>query len=334
MIKLTAITSEEEPHSTIAAFLISPTRECDVVHAGDSRIYHFRGAEMVSRTIDHSYVQRLVDEAPDHRGRGQHPPAVEPADRLPRHVPGSAAVAAATSTGSRSATACWPAATACGTTSRRRELGAIVHALPPREASEMLVGKARQRARGAATTCRSRWSASSRSAEPARASARRRRRRHRQRRRRRSPSAAAPPARATSRRCSLGLALPRFELARLRSSRSARSARSRSAPASCAGRFDRRAGRSAAAAPARRSAPRSSRLGSSGRGSRGAGADAARAAALLLAPRVVGGLGGELGAALGGALRAASPRRARCWRARKRVERLAALAPRHRRRRT
>src|SRR3954467_1711840 len=62
MIKLTAITSEEEPHSTVAAFLISPNRECDVVHAGDSRIYHFRGAEMVSRSIDHSYVQRLIDE--------------------------------------------------------------------------------------------------------------------------------------------------------------------------------------------------------------------------------------------------------------------------------
>ena len=29
-----------------------------------------------------------------------------------------------------------------------RELGAIVHALPPREATEMLIGKARQRARG------------------------------------------------------------------------------------------------------------------------------------------------------------------------------------------
>src|SRR3954469_8471582 len=60
MIKLTAITSEEEPHSTIAAFMISPNRECDVVHAGDSRIYHFRGPDMMSRTIDHSFVQRLV----------------------------------------------------------------------------------------------------------------------------------------------------------------------------------------------------------------------------------------------------------------------------------
>ena len=62
MIKLTAITSEEGPHSTIAAFMISPTRECDFVHAGDSRVYHFRAAEMVTRSIDHSYVQRLVDE--------------------------------------------------------------------------------------------------------------------------------------------------------------------------------------------------------------------------------------------------------------------------------
>ncbi|TMH27063.1 MAG: serine/threonine-protein phosphatase, partial [Betaproteobacteria bacterium] len=62
MIKLTAITSEEEPHSTVAAFLISPSRECDLIHAGDSRVYHFRGPDMVSRTVDHSFVQRLVDE--------------------------------------------------------------------------------------------------------------------------------------------------------------------------------------------------------------------------------------------------------------------------------
>ena len=54
MIKLTAITAEEEPHSTIAGFLIEPNLDCAVVHAGDSRVYHFRGAAMVGRTIDHS----------------------------------------------------------------------------------------------------------------------------------------------------------------------------------------------------------------------------------------------------------------------------------------
>ena len=85
MIKLTAITAEEEPHSTVAAFLINPDGDCHVVHAGDSRIYHFRGAELVKRTIDHSYVQRLVDEARSPRKKPT-PPAVEPAHRLPGHA--------------------------------------------------------------------------------------------------------------------------------------------------------------------------------------------------------------------------------------------------------
>lgn len=147
MIKLTAITSEEEPHSTVAAFVIGPTRECHVVHAGDSRVYHFRGSEMMSRTVDHSYVQRLVaegqiteEEANTHPqsnlltgclGTHQDPPvSIGHVDRL---EVGDAVLACSDGL--------WHYFTP-------RELGAIVHALAPREASEMLVSKARQRARG------------------------------------------------------------------------------------------------------------------------------------------------------------------------------------------
>ena len=61
VIKLTAISSEEEPHSTVAAFLINPGGDCYWAHAGDSRIYHFHGDEFIRRTMDHSYVQGLVD---------------------------------------------------------------------------------------------------------------------------------------------------------------------------------------------------------------------------------------------------------------------------------
>lgn len=61
VIKLTAVSSEEEPHSTIAAFLINPGGDCYWAHAGDSRIYHYRGAKLIKRTLDHSYVQALVD---------------------------------------------------------------------------------------------------------------------------------------------------------------------------------------------------------------------------------------------------------------------------------
>ncbi|WKB53692.1 PP2C family protein-serine/threonine phosphatase [Eleftheria terrae] len=147
MIKLTAITAEEEPHSTVAAFLINPSRECAVIHAGDSRVYHFRGADMVSRTKDHSYVQRLVDEGqitedeanvhPQSNlltgclGTFQDPPVTT--HHIARLEVGDALLACSDGL--------WHYFSP-------RELGAILHTLPPREASEMLISKARQRARG------------------------------------------------------------------------------------------------------------------------------------------------------------------------------------------
>ena len=147
MIKLTAISAEEEPHSTVAAFLVQPDRSCVVVHAGDSRVYLFRGAEMVQRTSDHSFVQRLIDEgklteegAASHPqgnlltgclGTEQDPPlTLWHIDRLET---GDNLIACSDGL--------WHYFT-------QRELGAILNALPPREAAEMLVSKARQRARG------------------------------------------------------------------------------------------------------------------------------------------------------------------------------------------
>lgn len=60
VIKLTAISSEEEPHSTIAAFLINAGGDCHWAHSGDSRIYHFHAGKFLRKTVDHSYVQLLV----------------------------------------------------------------------------------------------------------------------------------------------------------------------------------------------------------------------------------------------------------------------------------
>jgi serine/threonine protein phosphatase PrpC len=147
MIKLTAITAEEEPHSTLAAFIVNPTLDGGIAHAGDSRVYHFRGPNLVMRTSDHSFVQRLIDEgrlseeeALTHPqgnlltgclGTQQDPPvSVTPIERLEF---GDALLACSDGL--------WHYFTP-------KEMGAIVHALAPREASEMLVNKARQRARG------------------------------------------------------------------------------------------------------------------------------------------------------------------------------------------
>lgn len=62
VIRLTAVSAEQEPHSTIAAFLVMPDGSCHWIHVGDSRIYHYRQHRLMKRTTDHSYVQTLVDK--------------------------------------------------------------------------------------------------------------------------------------------------------------------------------------------------------------------------------------------------------------------------------
>lgn len=147
MIKLTAITSEEEPHSTVAAFVVGPELACDVIHAGDSRVYHFRGAEMLRRTLDHSYVQRLIDEGKlTEQGANSHPQANLLTGCLGTHAdPPLAPWHIDRLEFGDTLLACsdglWHYFSP-------KEIGSIVHALPPREASEMLIAKARQRARG------------------------------------------------------------------------------------------------------------------------------------------------------------------------------------------
>jgi PPM family protein phosphatase len=147
MIKLTAITAEEEPHSTLAAFLLGPGLTCHVVHAGDSRVYHFRGAEMVSRTLDNSYVQRLIDEGTITEDQaGSHPQGnlltgclgTEEEPPVSLHqidavLPGDTLLCCSDGL--------WHYFTP-------RELGMYVNSFSPREAAEMMVTRARQRANG------------------------------------------------------------------------------------------------------------------------------------------------------------------------------------------
>jgi PPM family protein phosphatase len=147
VIKLTAISAEQEPHSTLAAFLINPAGDCYWVHAGDSRIYHYYGNKLVKRTSDHSYVQTLVDkgeitddEANVHPqsnilmgclGTEEDPmidvhyvPALRPGDTLMACSDGV-----------------WHYFS-------NNELGSVLSALTPREATEFLIDKARTRGRG------------------------------------------------------------------------------------------------------------------------------------------------------------------------------------------
>ena len=147
VIKLTAISAEQEPHSTLAAFLINPGGECHWVHTGDSRIYHFQGNKLVYRTVDHSYVQTLIDkgeiseeEANIHPqsnilmgclGADEAPPVAQ--HYISQLQPGDVLLACTDGV--------WHYFSP-------GEMSSALSMLSPREATEFLIQKARSRARG------------------------------------------------------------------------------------------------------------------------------------------------------------------------------------------
>jgi PPM family protein phosphatase len=147
VIRLTAISAEEEPHSTIAAFLLNPGGGCDWMHSGDSRIYHFRGNKLIKRTLDHSYVQMLVDrgEIKEEQAR-KHPKSnvlmsclgsttnlISTTHHIPQMRAGDTLMACTDGL--------WHYFT-------DEEFGNVLNSLKPREATEFLIEKARARAHG------------------------------------------------------------------------------------------------------------------------------------------------------------------------------------------
>lgn len=58
IIRLTRLTSEKDPHSTAVVLVLQPG-QVRWAHCGDSRLYHFRGDRLVSRSEDHSLVGEL-----------------------------------------------------------------------------------------------------------------------------------------------------------------------------------------------------------------------------------------------------------------------------------
>lgn len=147
VIKLTAISAEEEPHSTAALFLIMPTGQCYWAHTGDSRIYHYHKDKLLKRTLDHSYVQTLVErgeitaeEANSHPdsnillgclGTEADPPV--DVHMQPQLQAGDAIMACSDGV--------WHYFT-------ETELGAVLSGMSARDATGFLIEKARSRARG------------------------------------------------------------------------------------------------------------------------------------------------------------------------------------------
>ncbi|MGZ8993048.1 MAG: PP2C family protein-serine/threonine phosphatase [Burkholderiaceae bacterium] len=61
VIRLTAISSEKEPHATVCALIIKK-QYAIWAHAGDSRLYFFRDRKLAHMTEDQTYAQQLREE--------------------------------------------------------------------------------------------------------------------------------------------------------------------------------------------------------------------------------------------------------------------------------
>jgi serine/threonine protein phosphatase PrpC len=151
VIRLSALSTEKEPHSTIAALLVQPHR-ADWAHVGDSRIYRFRGGKLASRTTDHSYVEQLVNEGKLHPyGANSHRlsnllTSALGTNKQPIIDFGSADVLVAGETFLLCTDGLWHYFSDA-------ELAVVLATYLPRKASERLIELARERATGGGDNC-------------------------------------------------------------------------------------------------------------------------------------------------------------------------------------
>ena len=146
MIKASRFMNEKDPHSTAVMLLLQPGK-VSWVHCGDSRLYRFRGDKPFFRTTDHSYVEQLVakgkitpEQALVHPNRnilvtslgGNEDPRIDFGESIDLQAGDSFLLCSDGLWGYFSDS----------------ELGGVVAAYSAREASEMLISRARTRARG------------------------------------------------------------------------------------------------------------------------------------------------------------------------------------------
>jgi PPM family protein phosphatase len=146
VIRLTAMAAEKEPHSTLVALYLK--RDSAIwIHAGDSRLYHFRDGALVHKTIDHSFGSRMTPEGELIEGGPEHSAyknvlfsALGIGHDL-RLDYGELSELAAGDAFVLASDGLWAYFT-------EREIGNTVREHPAREAAEALINQARTRAQG------------------------------------------------------------------------------------------------------------------------------------------------------------------------------------------
>lgn len=146
VIGLTAIASDDQPHTTYASFVVTSSGSCYWAHVGDSRIYHFQNALLANRTSDHSYVQSLVDSHEITPAQAvNHPKSNILTQCLGSKIPPK--ITHHKITKLQSGDVVMACSDGVWSYFRESELGAILDTCTPREAIELIITTARSRGR-------------------------------------------------------------------------------------------------------------------------------------------------------------------------------------------
>lgn len=146
VIRLTAVSSEKEPHATLCALVIKK-QYAIWAHAGDSRLYFFRDGKLAHLTEDHTYAQQLREE-------GRHEDAEVAAQRYKNILVSALGinkkpkVVIGEENRLRVGDIFLLASDGLWAYFDNDELSSILYAMPAREASEELISLARDRAEG------------------------------------------------------------------------------------------------------------------------------------------------------------------------------------------
>ncbi len=157
MIKLNGISARTdpptEPHSTIVLLIVTPQGNAIWLHVGDSRLYRFHGKQFIDHTSDEAYVQSLIadgkiplEAAKNHRRSALLTNALGTTVREPFITFGE-------TSGLQGGDAFLLCSDGLWHYFADSELAAAIALKTPRQAAEMLIEKAQERAKGKGDNC-------------------------------------------------------------------------------------------------------------------------------------------------------------------------------------
>jgi len=153
ILTVNPLTGANEPQSSMVLLMLTPQRQAVWAVVGDSRLYRFSNKEFVARSNDSDYVEHLMknDGLPEDAARKHR------ASKLLANVLGNKEKEPFVTVGMQEELKAGDAFLLCSdglwSYFTDAELAAVVSKKAPREASELLINKARERAQGKGDNC-------------------------------------------------------------------------------------------------------------------------------------------------------------------------------------